>query len=198
MKVKVINKNTNQQFDCEEIIIDGFKYYINSSNKDFKTNELSVYKKWKLGIVTNVNEDILEFEGEFIDESNLYKIICCNNPNIDIPKVVDEVERLAEKLRQTKYVDGSITTWTKNDWQSCWKEGFTEGYKKCQETHHFSEEDMIDFYEWCDTSEEAAIFWRKNRVDPDMSGNYWKKIRENREKLLQIWKEQRTKIIYYE
>lgn len=38
-----------------------------------------------------------------------------------------ELELEAEKLRQNQYIDGSITTWTKNDWQSCWKEGFIAG-----------------------------------------------------------------------
>lgn len=38
-----------------------------------------------------------------------------------------ELELEAEKLRQNQYIDNSITTWTKNDWQSCWKEGFISG-----------------------------------------------------------------------
>lgn len=207
MKYKLINIQTKEEhLDCEEIEIDGYKYYINSVNKDFKINENSIYKKWKLGVVTEVNEDILEFEGEFIDESNLYKIICSNNPNIDISKIVDD----------------ELTICTNNHFKDYWKKedgskmkgdeisasmmtnmlyetsAFIAGYNKSQETYPFSDKDMIDFYEWCDTSEEAAIFWRRNRVDPDMSGNHWKKIRENRERLLKLWKEQRPKIIYYE
>lgn len=38
-----------------------------------------------------------------------------------------ELEQEAEKLRQLQYTDGSISTYTRNDWQSCWKEGFIAG-----------------------------------------------------------------------
>jgi len=37
------------------------------------------------------------------------------------------IEDRAEIKRQTKYIDGSINAHTKNDWQSCYKEGFIAG-----------------------------------------------------------------------
>jgi hypothetical protein len=56
-----------------------------------------------------------------------------------------DVEKLAESKRKTKYIDGSISNWTKNDWQSCYKEGFIEAFQKAQELlsdRRFSLEDM--------------------------------------------------------
>jgi len=39
------------------------------------------------------------------------------------------IEEAAENSRKTKYIDGSITSYTRNDWQACYKEGFIAGAK---------------------------------------------------------------------
>jgi hypothetical protein len=179
MKYRLIDKTTGIGTLCDKFTIDGFDYYVSPSNKDFKINEVSIYKKWKLGIVTNVNDDILEFEGEFIDESDLYKIVCSNNPNINIPKVVDEVERLAREFA-TKPVNslnpiGTITCFLSQN-------GFEKGYNKSQETHPFSEENMIEF----------AEFYFREEFNSTMQNC------KSSKELLQLWKEQKPKIVYYE
>lgn len=183
MKIyKLINTKTKEEHLCNKITIDGFDYYVS----DTRITELSANDRYYT-IVENPRR-IVRYSKHI--QSKDAVIIATNNPNIDVPKVVDEVDQY------TMAKEYAIKTKSPN--RESHRQGFVKGYNKSQETHPFSEEDMIDFYEWCDTSEEAVIFWRKNRVDPDMSGNHWKKIRENRKKLLQLWKEQRTKIIYYE
>lgn len=66
------------------------------------------------------------------------KIIATNNPNIDIPKVVDEVEKLFN----------SIPWSSRHDMDNF---SFKDGYNKSQETHPFSEDDLKmaikDFHE---------------------------------------------------
>jgi hypothetical protein len=56
---------------------------------------------------------------------------------------------------------------------------FKAGYNKSQETHPFSEEDMVEF----------AVFYQKHQ---GRSLEYWGKD------LFKIWKEQQPKIVYYE
>lgn len=196
MKYKLINTKTKEEHLCDKVIIDGFEYYVDYSQpievgKWYISNQAPrLCVKIKDGKYPYVN---LNSKREEIADFHTWNgvIICCNNPTIDIPQVIDQVEKLAVEITDYAYFsDSSI------DYASYYK-GVKTGYNKSQETHSNSDEDMVDFYEWCDTSEEAAIFWRRNKVDPDMSGNYWKKIRENREKLLQLWKEQQPKIIYY-
>lgn len=52
----------------------------------------------------------------------------------------------------------------------------------------YSDQDMLDFYEWCDTSAEANQFWKRNPVSIDMSGSHYKILKEKRRELLEIWK----------
>jgi hypothetical protein len=54
----------------------------------------------------------------------------------------------------------------------------------------YSEEDIIEFSEWADTSKESSDFWRKNRRSPTMDNSHHIYIREKRLELFQIWKEQ--------
>lgn len=51
----------------------------------------------------------------------------------------------------------------------------------------YSEKDIIDFYEWCDISDEAARFWRLKRVYPSMDGSHNSLLRQRRIELFQIW-----------
>ena len=136
MKVKVINKNTNQQFDCQEIEIDAYKYYLYYNTEPKKIGQYYITKENQIDIVKTGKE--------------LGKpILCTNNPNIDIPKVVNEVETLALK-----------------------------------EKHVYSNEDIIEFLEWIKNDNYIFEKWATNKINP--------------KKLLEIWKEQQAKIIYYE
>lgn len=187
-KYKLINLQTKEEHLCDKVTIDGFDYYV--SNEKLKDGD------WFYNTFNNNQPKIQQRKGNWKTCFNQHKIIATNNPNIDIPQVVDEVEKICEE-EWLKHPNNDVLYGDSVEMKNAYKAGVWDGYKKSQERYSFSEEDMLDFYEWCDTSEEAAIFWRRNRVDPDMSGNHWKKIRENREKLLKLWKEQHPKIVYY-
>jgi hypothetical protein len=63
------------------------------------------------------------------------------------------------------------------------KEGFIEGYNHSQYSHPHSDDDMIEFASFCFD----AV--------GDISGKY---INKTNQELLEIWKEERIKTIYYE
>lgn len=116
-----------------------------------------------------------------------------------------ELELEAEKLRQEQYTDGSITTWTKNDWQSCWKEGFIAGA-----TSKYVEKQKLEFaieqLNKLDTVLQSKIETLKNMAnesnDFDNSEYFTIKIagiklakEEIRRDIKEL--EQKPKIIYY-
>ena len=160
MKYKLINQKTKEEHLCDKVTIDGFDYYVNEDVSLFKDGQTFITK-----------ENIIHttYGWNFGDKV----IICTNNPNIDIPKVADEIDTMREILVDS-YLE-KIKDVTKRFF---WKVGFKHGYNKSQETHPFSEEDMIDF----------AVFYEKYQ---GKSLEYWGKD------LFKLWKEQQPKIIYY-
>jgi hypothetical protein len=175
MKYKLINSVTKIETICDKVTIDGFDYYVNDE-------KLKVKDKFYFEI--DGVSDILEVESEFHLERmsghlDNKKVIATNNPNIDIPKVVDEVEQLALSYEMS-FTDDDGTT----------KVDFKAGYNKSQETHPFSDEDMIEFADWI--SKEFNIsngigWWHSHESIEDISTK----------ELLQLWKEQKPKIVYY-
>lgn len=162
MKYKLINKTTDEEHLCDKVIIDGFDYYVS----DTRITELSANDRYYT-IVENPRR-IVRYSKHI--QSKDAVIIATNNPNIDIPKVVDEVERLAKQ--EHSYNHKSVN-------EISFRLGVEVGYNKSQETHSFSEEDMIEF----------AVFYQKHQ---GRSLEYWGKD------LFKIWKEQKPKIVYYE
>lgn len=162
MKVKAINKNTNQQFDCEEIEIDGYKYYLYYNIEPKKIGQYYITKDNQVDIVKTGKE--------------LGKpILCTNNPNIDIPKIIeysDILEDMAVLSTEENEIDDSI--------EYGHRLGFINGYNKSQETHSFSEKDMKSFGKFC-FEYDYRLFGRKLYKE-----------------LLQLWKEQQPKKVYYE
>ena len=59
------------------------------------------------------------------------------------------------------------------------------GKAAASKSAEITEQIAVEFYEWCDTSAEADLFWRRNRVDLDMNGSHNDKIREKRRLLFQ-------------
>ena len=176
MKYKLINKITKEEHLCDKLTIDGFDYYVSNNEQPKIDGELYHCKHKGKGIdVGNGKPSQNLIISTYSSKRNLCfdckKVIATNNSNIDIPKVVDEVERLAESiipnLRYKKYV----------------KTGFIGGYNKSQETHSFSEEDMVDFAKWMDDNMQQIEYY------PMPIMNY--------KEILQLWKEQQPKIVYY-
>jgi len=175
MKVKVINKNTNQQFDCEEIEINGFKYYI---------IDTAIGCKYGISKLNQVVEIKIGYDAA------LYKgIICSNNPNIDIPKVVDEVELILDLL-YPKIQSGNYGFRRREDF----RELFAQGYNKSQETPPFSLNDLKSLLDFITNEKtEYSIMYgnqeeRFSTIDKDFTID----------ELINIWKEQQPKIVYYE
>ena len=192
MKYKLINSVTKIETLCDKVTIDGFDYYVSDNPKGGK------YIIWLGKTVEHFPKQgtpQLTYGTTII--STLYsgghakdwkEIVATNNPNIDIPKVVDEFVSF----------EGA------KDLSS-----FVRGYNKSQETHPFSEEDIIEFAEW-------LIKRLPPQYDCDTTTNYipqvmindekqlWTKGHGNRtefyttKELLQLWKEQKPKIVYYE
>jgi hypothetical protein len=163
MKYLLINKQTGEKTLCDKVTIDGFDYYVSDEKfKDLKSD--SNYLGFVFNHLTNgqffvcnkINELINEkyqtiwnnsdyrhysqwYLSNFIKSGSweIHKVIATNNPNINIPKVVDEVEKLAKKYAdEFEYNELSEHRLYVNVYQ-----GFIQGYNKSQETHPFSYED---------------------------------------------------------
>lgn len=182
MKYKVINTETNKCHICEKVEIRGFNYYVELFNDEEYPDMFTWY--------FDVEKKKLAYNGDsdnFINP-NWRKVIATNNPdlNLDIPQLMDKVEELAEKYWKSQYLmamDESIKPYVIQD--------FKAGYEQSQSMYPFRIADMIEFAEWCDTSEEAAHFWRQNRTTPSMDGIERDKNKQNRKKLFELWNQNR-------
>jgi hypothetical protein len=157
MKYKLINTKTKEETLCDKVTIEGFDYYVSD---ELPRNE--DYGFTKLNTITEIGYGF---------EYKLYRtVIATTNPHLDIPKVADEVEILAEKCNEE-----TQSSRMKRVWKA--------GYNKSQETHPFSEQDMIEFSSF------------RFNCSIDSSGRF---LNKNGEELLQLWKEQKPKTLYYE
>lgn len=169
-KYKLINLQTGEEALCDKIIIDGFGYYVNNDICDY------FYDK-TINRIIKSNGDVEGYE----DYSEYFKgVIATNNPNIDVPKVVDEVEQLAYQLYpKDEFWIGDLATGRMFDQNAKERIHFIKGYKQSQETHPFSDEDMVEFALYVATAPNTP----------------YKTVKE----LLQTWKKQKPKnVVYYE
>lgn len=175
-KYKLINITTKEEHFCDKITIDGFDYYM-SNEKANKINQ------WVLD-TDNFPDCIVYKTDEEFFRIGKEEFLCTatNNPNIDIAKVVDEVEALAWHSTNKKYPDVNDENSSQeelNIWNSYW-EGFQTGHNKSKETHPNSDEDTIGFAVWRSTTNTKEFHNCKN-------------VQEQ----FQLWKEQQPKIVYY-
>ena len=175
MKYKLINSVSKIETICDKVTIDGFDYYV--------SDEKPKLGEFYLDDINQIRQSVTDDE-EYWDRRNGYKvIITCNNPNIDVPKVVNEVEKLSFEFCEDKWEYVIEEN----------RESFEAGYNKSQETHPFSEKDMIEFGDWLE--EVCNNDWELNKncyIEFVASVSI-----KNTNELLQIWKEQRPKIVYY-
>ena len=174
MKYKLINNLTKEETLCDLVTIDEFDYYVNDNEiikKDFYIdfrsdgNKLEQFKTKEDWVLVGICDS--------------KKVITTNNPNIDIPKIINEFENLAEqdadKCEYYKHPNSDNGYYDH-------VEGFKAGYNKAKETYHFTVQDMLDFGKYCINNQ---LCKEENRYY-----QYWE--------LLQIFKEQQIKIIFYE
>ena len=201
-KYKLVHaKKQDTEHLCDKVTIDGFDYYLDYSqpikvDKWYISNQAPrLCVKIKEGKYPYIH---LNNKGEEIADFYTWKgvIICSNNPNIDIPKVVNEVEKIADEwflingYNQFDYIHShripdAITT----------NKLFKTGYNKSQETHPFSEQDMLDFVLWKDENKFSVISTKEDWVSEllEYSGCVY-----TTKELLQLWKEQQPKVLFYE
>lgn len=124
-KYKLINNQTKEEHLCNKVTIDGFDYYVSDKEEQVVLGK-NYYEHDNHIPIYSFTKDTLP------KEYYLPEVIATNNPNINIPKVVDEVYYECMK-DQNGGINGM---WVK-------------GYNKSQETHPFSEEDMKSFGKFC-------------------------------------------------
>ena len=164
-KYKLINTTTKEEHLCDKVTIDGFDYYVS----DEIIKDVRPYNgEWQIekGYILNKLPTYLT------DLSECRLVIATNNLNIDIPQILEEpnetlIHQIAADLGYRMLPDDL-------------EEGIKAGYNKSQETHPFSEDDMVEF--------------GKYAHNDAFSLSNVKTFKE----LFQLWKEQQTKIIYYE
>lgn len=178
MKYKLINFVSKKETICDKVTIDGFDYYVN----DFISDE--------------VNGDLTKIPFEKL----MLIAVASNNPNIDIPKVVCNIDltklcyydrrnpdfSIKEEYGYDKEEVEATGNFAKKDCacDNCFygRSQLTEQLIKSQKTHPFSEEDLISF----------AYFYFKEEFNSIMQ-DY-----KSTDEILQLWKEQQPKIVYYE
>ena len=171
MKYLLINQETGEQTLCDKVTIDGFDYYAYACHGEIRLNDpvTDKYRVW--------------FWGDNFSLLGTQKVIATNNPNIDIPKVVDEVEKMSKSLYPSSPQKAKH---------------FIAGYTKSQETHPFSEEDMIEFNKWiCDSG--YMWNWKFELYTLEMipSERIVKIHGKSAKELLELWKSQQPKKVYY-
>jgi hypothetical protein len=165
---KLINRKTGEETICTRVAIDRFDYYILGLPK---------YDEWVLeldtfniGRVTYLNEGLCR---TIQFEKLIYKcrqVIATNNPSIDIPRVIDETF--------TKSFEYFVSR-DKCDSDSMIH--FSKGYNTHAETHTLNDDEVIEFSDY-------VGFYYANVHNPVVPTK----------ELLQLFKEQLTKTIYYE
>ena len=165
---KLINTLTNEEYLCEKITINGFDYYVILDEGvvgDFILFCGKISKKL--------------FKNQWsIDER---KVIATNNPNIDLPYIISEVEYLADNYVFNE--NGHKFSNNNNEAGDNFK-SFKDGFKKAKESYQFTHDDMIEFAKWLrteDTEKNAEKY--ANFYDLDM---------------LNFWTNNQIKILYYE
>ena len=176
---KLINKKTNEEAFCDKVTIDGFDYYVSD-------------EKLQIGDYLQRNNDlpVLYTENFWFDFGVPYKkVIATNNPNIDIPKVVDEVEELSEKFIGCKYED------IEDSIDQIGYDSFKRGYNKSQETHPFSEEDVRWIFAKAVQLAPSTESHTRMISDEQYRNHVLDSLYSN---VMKLWKEQQPKIVYYE
>lgn len=181
MMYKLINKTTGEEHLCDKVTIDGFDYYV--SNEEININNIYAYNT-VLNTVIFLDES-LDFYTYLNDTKKVwFKVIATTNPGIDIPKVVNEGAKSAKEQQEFELETGRTL-----EAALCIKMGFLLGYKKSQETHPNSDEDVKSYLNFV---EDNYHYHSSGWYDRDSDENI------TREQMFINWKEQKIKTIYYE
>lgn len=165
-KFKLINRTTKEEFICEKVTIDGYDYYV-SDERVYGGTFQSLPEKDTIRGKVKCDCYVLDkkdgkiyptnFEGEYVILDRHLLVIATNNPIIDVPKVIDEVELASQHIKLGFGMD--VEYWF-----------FKKGYNKSQELYPFSKEDMIEFAKFAKSYKSsrkvgvAFEMWKENKV----------------------------------
>lgn len=189
-KYKLINNLTKEETICSLVTIDGFDYYVSNTKQPSVDGELyHCSNKGKgIDVGNGVPEQVLTIS-KYAKNRNLCKncklVIATNNPiGVNNTPQITGVEKLAhvyfEKTAKNKnyFADEKF----REHYHTALSHIFIGGYNKAKETYHFTVQDMLDFGKYCINNQ---LCKEENRYY-----QYWE--------LLQIFKEQQIKTIFYE
>jgi hypothetical protein len=176
------NKTTNEEVLCTKVVVDGFDYYV--SDEKIKIDE------YYIDDTNAIRQAITECETYWTTRKSYKKLIATNNPSIDIPQIVDEVVSVFKTHFEIE--DGEPFPQTQGDKNII--EYFEEGYNEHSKTHTLSDDEVVEFNDWCIKNYCCEILfsgkWYKRNGDDETE--YTSK------ELLQLFKEQQIKTMIYE
>lgn len=184
MQYKLKNKSTNEEVLCTKVVVDSFDYYVSDDVIKFDDYYISLEKNY----ATDPKERyVLYTLISKLNGKNPKKVVCCNNPSIDIGQVIDEVEMMGWDVvnNEASFEDtnGKLIDVT----------AFYEGYYTHAETHTLSDDEVVEFLEWKDNNHFSLFLDEWGSTLPFYSGCAY-----TSKELLQLFKEQLPKTIYYE
>lgn len=176
-KYKLINNRTKEEHLCDKVTIDGFEYYESSD----KIKELKPDDRYAT-IVENPRRIV--FYSKHIQDTFSKVIICTNNPNIDIPKVIDEVEKLADEFCDRYFTEkGKLISIA-----------YKSGYNESQETHPFSLDDVKEIINLA-----REQYWDvDNRGFSSNTEGDWSFKYSTEDEIIQKYQETKVLTIFYE
>lgn len=184
MKYKLIHVNKQDtEHLCDKITIDGFDYYLG----DIMTTTSWMFYGNRYNLKELHQYEIGIDNLEFLKEQGIKSVIATTNPNINIPYVISNVGRAWEEVANS-YTHKNL---------GVNPHAFRLGYHKSQQTHPFTEEDMIEFDDWKNENYKYHNYLYVKKDDyysvPELNlvKHYTTK------ELLRLWKEQQPKVIYY-
>lgn len=160
---------------CNKVIIDGYKYYLYYNTEPKKIGQYYITKDNQVDIVKTGKE--------------LGKpILCSNNPNIDLPKVVDEdniINKIINEILGFKVVRIQETEFII---------GLKLGYNKSQETHPFSLDDVKEIINLA-----REQYWDvDNRGFSSSTEGDWSFKYSTEDEIIQKYQETKVLTIFYE
>jgi len=191
---KLINKTTREETICTKVVIDGFYYYCS----DDKILNDEPYISLETNYATDPKERyVLYYLGVGLNGKNPKKVIATNNPSIDIGQVIDEIEINAMDILKNKWWHLYTFGYPKKPFPTTYEYDLNNvkgGLYKSLETHTLSDDEVVEFLnfesQWlADNKYRNGLFeYKPYGIGKDVS----------RKELLQLFKEQQIKTIYYE
>ena len=176
MKYLLKNKETGEGHLCEKVTIGSFDYCV--SDEEIKID--TYYISWETNYTTSPKERYVLYNlVSTTNGINPKKVIATTNPNINVPKVIDEVEELAWDI-----VNNHSSLKTDSE-KAIGFTSFYEGYNKHAETHPYSDENLKKALE---DFHEMNMAYLTGKEDDNL----------NIEEFIKTWKSQQPKVIYYQ